>query len=65
MERMGCEKLRIEIDCVQSDVRAFGIAGDWKAMTFVGGRGVARDGQGQGAEKRDVSRLEKLLSCVQ
>ena len=22
-------------DCVQSDIRAFGITGDWKAMTFM------------------------------
>ena len=31
-ERGGEEKEWI--DCVQSDIRAFGIAGDWKATAF-------------------------------
>ena len=31
---MGWEEERIWTDCVQSDIRAFDIAGDWKATTL-------------------------------
>ena len=62
------------IDCVQIGVRAFVIAGDWKAMaletevpveTVAGGKwrfmAVARHHQ----EKREETRLGKLLSYTE
>ena len=37
-ERTGWEGYEKEwTDCVQSDIRAFGIAGDWKAMALTAG----------------------------
>ena len=32
----GVERKKEWTDCVQSDIRAFGIAGDWKAMALKG-----------------------------
>ena len=66
-------------DCVQSDIRVFGIAGDWKGTTLEaevwaetvmeGGRRfmAARrkedvDAAGHRQEKREATRLGKLLS---
>ena len=66
-------------DCIQSDIRAFGIAGDWKAtalkadvwvetVTEGGQRFMAAwrkeevDAARHRQEKREATRLEKLLS---
>ena len=67
------------IDCAQSDIRAFGIRGDWKATALKaevwvetaveGGRGFMVawrkeevDAARHHQEKREATRLEKLLS---
>ena len=66
-------------DCVQSDIRAFGITGDWEAMALKaevwaeavteGGRRfmatwreVEEDAARHRQEKREATKLEKLLS---
>ena len=63
-------------DCVQSDIRAFGITGDWKAMTLKKAEAVTEGGRRFMAawreeeedaakhrqEKREATRLGKLLS---
>ena len=76
-ERGGKEKEWT--DCVQSDIRAFGITKDWKATALKvkvwfetvmeGGRRFMAawreeevDGSRYRQEKREATRLEKLLS---
>ena len=76
------EKEKEWTDYVQSDIRAFGIAGDWKATALEaevwvetvteGGRRfmAARkkeevDAARHRQEKREATRLGKLLSCTE
>ena len=77
--RGGKEKERT--DCVQSDIRAFGITGDWKAMALKaevwveavtrGGRRFMaacreeEDAARHSQEKREATRLGKLQSQTQ
>ena len=65
-------------DCVQSDIRAFGIAGDWKATALIaevgrsrrvagaswprGGKKMQTDAARHRQEKREATRLGNLLS---
>ena len=66
-------------DCVQSDIRVYGITGDWKAMALkaevwveavteggrrfmVAWREVEEDAARRRQEKREATRLGKLLS---
>ena len=49
-------------DCVQSDIRTFGIAGDWKAMALNAWRKEEVDAARHRQEKREATRLGTLLS---